>query len=145
MNTLYVLASISGMGKSTYAKTLGCTIISSDAIREELLGDAADQSINGALFKEIIPERLEAALKLGDTCLDATNYDRKSRKMPIWIAREQGCRVECHYFKPNVEKAWAQNNMRDRVVPLFVIENQARKWVEPTMLEGFDEVKEIVI
>lgn len=46
---LYVVVGLPGSGKSYWAKSFNCPIISSDAIRKELSSSEDDQSINGFL------------------------------------------------------------------------------------------------
>ena len=58
MNDLIMLVGVSGSGKSTLAKMLkegndNIVIVSSDAVRAELLGDENDQSRNGEVFNEV--------------------------------------------------------------------------------------------
>lgn len=79
--TLEVLIGISGSGKSTYANNKkGFTIISTDAIREELFGDPSIQD-NGKLVFQIAYDRVKNSLKSGnDTIFDATNLKAKDRK-----------------------------------------------------------------
>ena len=73
-----------GSGKSTLAKMLkegndNIVIVSSDAVRAELLGDENDQSRNGEVFNEV-HKRIISSLKEGkDVIYDATNLSYKRR------------------------------------------------------------------
>ena len=71
MQKLIVLAGISGAGKSMYAAGYaaahpGTVIVSTDAIREELLGDASDQSEPQKIFSAV-HRRVRTALSQGKT------------------------------------------------------------------------------
>lgn len=141
MGVVYMMCGLPGSGKSTFAKNLvnSGTYISSDDIREELFGDASVQK-NGKLVFDVFYFRAKNCLKNGeDVILDATFIDKKSRKQMFeklgndhkYIAYVIDCGVD--YAKHN-------NSLRDRVVPDEVIEKMNKRFVHPSIDEGFSWV-----
>lgn len=140
---LVLLCGIPGSGKSTFAKMYEPLkhhiILSSDSIREELCGDSSIQNRNHDVFK-LLYKRMYYAICNGITVVfDATNISVKLRKKAI-----KSCPKDTEkwavYFVPNVEKAKENNSKRERVVPEYVIERMAGKFVAPTHDEGFDRI-----
>ena len=79
-----MLCGIPGSGKSTYAEQFNrlshnsYMILSSDKIREELLGSAEDQSNNALIFKTMHERALMALDKGINVIYDATNMTPKT-------------------------------------------------------------------
>ena len=68
MNNLIFLVGVPGSGKSTYAKKIleakpDAVWVSSDAIREELWGDANDQQQPSSVFGEMFKRAVAALAK----------------------------------------------------------------------------------
>ena len=142
--TLTLMVGVSGSGKSTHAAKLaratGATIVEPDAIRKELTGDASDQSRNGEVFR-LAHSRAEAILLDGKSVVvDATNLDRKTRAEWVAIARRCGAEARAVVVDTPVDVAKKRNRSRDRVVPLDVIDKQARRLCPPTSDEGFAHI-----
>lgn len=82
MTTFYMMVGLPGSGKTTISKKLSkeynAIIISTDELREELLGDVQDQSSNGLIFQEAI-HRIIENLKDKNVIFDATNINYKKR------------------------------------------------------------------
>ena len=134
---LYVMVGLPGSGKSTYAKTLGCPIVSSDAVRAELYGDESIQGSAHEVFN-IVHKRINDYLHAGKSCVyDATNLSIKNRNPWPNIP-------ECRKVAVVVDTPYAQclerNATRKRKVPENVIARMAKKFQMPTAEEGFDEV-----
>ena len=89
MIRLVLMIGIAGSGKSTIAKTLKETynrvdgqqsvIVSSDAIRAEILGSENDQTANDNVFAEV-RKRINNNLSKRTVIVDATNINIKSRR-----------------------------------------------------------------
>lgn len=98
---LILLVGPSGAGKSTHAQMLGYTddqIVSSDAIRQTLVGDFRDQSKNEQVFvalRAIVKTRIENGLR---TVVDATNLRNADRRAFLEIAPAN---AEIHYHVIN--------------------------------------------
>lgn len=134
---LYVMVGLPGSGKSTYAKTLGCPIVSSDAVRAELYGNESIQGSAHEVFN-IVHKRINDYLREGKSCVyDATNLSIKNRNPWPNIP-------ECRKVAIVVDTPYAQclerNATRKRKVPENVIARMAKKFQMPTAKEGFDEV-----
>ena len=123
-----------GSGKSTYFEKLGITPISSDAIREQLTGDAGNQSFNREVFAQM-HELLRRAKDLA--YIDATNLTRRDRR-PWFIP---GCEMEAIYFDVPLAICKARNAARSRSVPEYVLDLMAAKLVPPSVEEGFSRVQ----
>lgn len=135
---------ISGSGKSTYANGLKTSInaelVETDAIRQELTGDAEDQSQNGKVF-DIARKRVNDILAQGkNAIIDATSLSIKDRKDWIEIGRKNDANVRAYFIDTPVSVCKSQNNKRTRKVPEWVIDRQASKLYPPTREEGFDSV-----
>ena len=84
LKRLILLVGIPGSGKSTLAKEIGkqraFQILNADSIREQLLGNAADQSDTQKVFG-ILFEQLEKAMSQSiDIVIDNTNLNPRQRK-----------------------------------------------------------------
>jgi protein phosphatase len=85
---LVVLVGPAGSGKSTFAARhfRPDEIVSSDAIRERLTGDAADQTRNKAVFR-ILDAEVAALLRAnGRAVVDATSAERHARRSLVRLA-----------------------------------------------------------
>lgn len=114
-------------------------IVSSDAIREEVLGDANDQSHNQEVFN-IVEKRCREALKANkETVLDATNLNRKRRIN--FIKTMPKCEVKAVVFAIPFEECCKRNAARERVVPQSAMERMYRSFQPPHYAEGFDNIQ----
>lgn len=114
-------------------------IVSSDAIREEVLGDANDQSHNQEVFN-IVEKRCREALKTNkEVVLDATNLNRKRRIN--FIKTMPKCEVEAVVFAIPFEECCKRNAARERVVPQSAMERMYRSFQPPHYAEGFDDIQ----
>lgn len=151
---LVVLVGPSYSGKSTVCEffkryykmqELPMSIVCPDDIREELLGDASNQS-NGKMIFETAYERVDKALQspLNTVFFDATSLTPARRKPLIEIAKKN--RVSCFaVVMPDFteKELTARVENRERKVPLDVIYAQKQKMVYPDVEEGFDYIMEI--
>ena len=150
---LVVLVGLSYSGKSTVCEffkryykmnELPMCVVCPDDIREELLGDASDQS-NGKMIFETAYERVDKALNssLNTVFFDATSLTPARRKPLIEIAKKH--RTPCYaVVMPDFteEELTARVENRERKVPLEIVEKQRQKFILPTRAEGFDRVWE---
>lgn len=151
MAKLIILCGLPGSGKSSYAENYKAvddaickdfTVIhSSDAIRQELFGDAGSQEDNGRVF-ELMHKRVREDLKAGKTVIyDATNITRKARKGAINLAHPVNDTVECHIVWAETEECIRRDSLRDRKVGRAVIDKMLRRWQSPWYDEGFDNIQ----
>ncbi|MBE5813142.1 MAG: ATP-binding protein [Clostridiales bacterium] len=128
--SLVLLMGVPGTGKSTLAQkafAYDSIIISSDEIREELYGDAANQSDPKKVF-EIFYQRITENLKQGKRVIaDATNIRKDAREILYAIAKEANAPVYALVFIAPLENILQQNKMRKRVVPEYAVEREYKK------------------
>lgn len=153
MANLYVLAGIPGSGKSTWAKQFlpHANVVSSDALRIELLGKVYDQSKNQIVFDEF-HKRIEEGLRgygAYDVVADATSLTRQSRERLIGIARKTNSRVLLVLFT-NYGEAFLRNSKREAdkgLVPDDVMHTKMLPRLESTIMdyreEDFDDTMEV--
>lgn len=151
---LVVLVGPSYSGKSTICEffkryykeqELPMSVVCPDDIREELLGDASNQS-NGKMIFETAYERVDKALQspLNTVFFDATSLTPARRKPLIEIAKKN--RVSCFaVVMPDFtkEELAVRRENRERKVPLDVVWEQKQRMVYPDVEEGFDYTMEI--
>lgn len=120
MSTLIITVGIPGCGKSTWAELQGYEVVSSDAIREELCGDATDQSRNSEVFATF-HDRIANALFLDETVIaDSTGLDRFARDKLRDIGEEAYATIVLVYWD-NLNKGMVRNANRTREVPFNVM------------------------
>lgn len=149
MPKFIVLVGVVASGKSTlaekYKKHLedsgeGETIIvSSDAIREEILGDINDQTQNDKVFTEI-HKRIKKYISNYNVIVDATNVSSKSRKALLNCVKKRECTKIAIVMTTPVPVCKDRNSKRDRVVPEWVIDKQVKSFEIPFFEEGFNEI-----
>lgn len=143
--TFTMMVGLPSSGKSYAAEELsaetGATIHSSDSIREELCGDASEQSINNKVF-EVLHERVFNGLKNGrDVIYDATNIDYKRRMTFLSSIKKFPCKKNCIFMATPFNVCLERNKVRKRVVPDEVIEKMYRRIWIPGRYEGWDNIQ----
>ena len=142
MNKFMMLVGVSGCGKSTIAAELakdGAVVYSSDAMREEMWGNAEDQRNPGMVFEEM-NKRVIASLKDGfDVVYDATNLSSKRRASLLrHIERNtQDVEFECHLVVAEPQRCLSNQLLRERQVPEYAVRKQLCSFQVPTMDEGW--------
>lgn len=141
---LIILVGLSGSGKSSTAKELSvkhdAIIVSSDSIREELCGDAADQSKNTEVLQEF-HKRISKNVKNGKSVIaDATNLTIKSRAAILNLVSNDTAKKICYIITKLYSQCKIDNVNREHPVPDFVLENQWKKFQIPFREEGFEEI-----
>jgi predicted kinase len=118
-DALVLLVGPSGSGKSTWAagRFRPEQILSSDAFRLLVAGDAADQTATADAFKAlhvVARARLRRGLL---TVIDATNLTERARRSLLRLAAGPGRPVVAIVFDVSLERCLAQNEgRRDRCV-----------------------------
>lgn len=142
MPTLKMLVGLPGSGKSTVAKNYldeNTVYLSSDELREELLGNINNQEGNVDVFEEMSKRAKDALSQGKDVLYDATNINRKRRMHTINNVIKADKKIAIYVFS-SYEECLLRNAERDRVVPEEVISKMYKNLHIPTTGEGFDEV-----
>ncbi len=143
---LVLLVGPSGSGKSTFAAAhfRPTEIVSSDAMRQMVSGDAGDQDASAEAFQIlalVINGRLRRRLT---TVVDATNLRAASRRQYRRIAARYGVPAVAIAFHFAPRTYHERNGRRsDRVVERSVIEDQAGRMaaaLEALPAEGYASV-----
>lgn len=140
MSTFYIMIGVPGSGKSTFAKTLNCKIVSTDDIREQINGNANSQENGNKVFntaKQLITETIEAGQ---DVVFDAMNAKPAYRKDFLKLA--SNCKKVAVVIDTPLDICKERNSKRERVVPEDVIDRNYKILHEnlPKLDEGFDEI-----
>jgi protein phosphatase len=145
--TLVVLVGAAGSGKSTFAAHHfePSEILSSDAFREVLTGDAADQRATKTAFS-IIHREVSKRLAAGRTVVvDATNVEPHARRALLTRARLAEARAVAIVFALPRDVILARNAARSgRVVDAEIVERHIDRLIvtEATLSEeGFDDAR----
>ena len=159
MREFYLMVGIAGSGKSTITKEIEYSIrmsspkydkygradkvvlISSDDIRAEILGDVNDQSQNDKVFSHVHKMIKQAVKDYNHIIVDATNLTIKNRRALLNCLDDKRDYHKIAYIvNTPIEKCKDNNSKRDRKVPEYVIDNQAKKFEIPFFNEGFDDI-----
>jgi predicted kinase len=139
-----MLIGLPGSGKSYLAQDyycMGYNIHSSDAIREELTGDANRQDINSEVFN-LLHKRVKEDLISGQNCVyDATNISWKRRKAFLDELKHISCHKKAIVIATPFEVCVQRNENRERSVPYEVIERMYKNFDIPYYYEGWDEIE----
>lgn len=140
---LHIMVGVPGSGKSTYTKNArrkDDVVLSSDALRAELLGDENSQQDNQLIF-ETMQRRAIDALNDGKTVwYDATNINRKARKSIISVCPKHVKIVADIVWSP-IARCIINDAQRSRTVGEGVIDKMLKRFEMPYFDEGIDEVK----
>ena len=145
--TLIVMCGLPGSGKSFYANIYAenkddYELISTDAIRKELLGDENDQSDGWLIFMTAY-SRINSILSCGKSAIfDATNITHKNRRKVIKYYRSTFPEIKliCICMKTPVDICIERDSNRERVVGKDRIESMSRRFIYPVKEEGWDGV-----
>jgi predicted kinase len=130
---LVLLVGPSGSGKSTFARNhfRATEIVSSDAIREALADDAADQGASAEAFQVLsilVNGRLRRRLM---TVIDATNLRAPNRKRLQRLAGRCGIPTVAIAFDLSPARYRERNQLRaERVVDESVVDDQSMRMAQ---------------
>lgn len=143
MSKLILLVGLPASGKSTLAEELSvkynANILSSDAIREEILGDVNNQSENTNVF-EVMNNRAKALLsKGGNVIYDATNINRK-RRVHLIKQELKADEYICYYLGSSLGYCLFRDSEREREVGYEVIDKMYKTMQIPVKSEGWNDI-----
>lgn len=145
MIKVYIMSGIPGSGKSTAAHKIAgqdanIEVFSSDDIRQELFGDPSCQLYPQLVFEKLYSRAREAISAGKDIIIDATNLKPKVRKNVMRQFKDYDCEFIGVAVERKLDVCLRQNDSRDRHVPHDVIKGMYRKYVRPSIDEGFSEI-----
>ena len=143
---------VPGSGKTTYLKLFAsemgpsCHYLCADDFREQLAGDAADQSVNAEAWR-MVYDAAETWLGKGESVvIDATHAKHWERRAAVQRYRgDRAATAIAITFEVEIEVALERNKARARTVPEAAIRDMARLLEEHpvTTDEGFDDIIEV--
>lgn len=131
-------------GKSTWAHNQeNHLVLDSDAIREELWGDAGDQQNPAKVFELMFRRTCNAMASGRSVIYCATNITMRYRVHTLNQLKRKFpyARFRCVVFNTPVNICKQLNKKREREVPDAVIEKLARCFQMPIDNEGWDEIE----
>lgn len=144
MANFIMLVGLPASGKSTIAKNfmkeLNTIWLSSDKLREELLGNEENQSNNGLIFKEMEKRTLKALNNNQNVIYDATNLSSK-RRITLLNKIPSNIQTICYIVLTPYEQCLKNNSTRDRKVPEHVINRMYKSFEVPYYNEGWDFIE----
>lgn len=140
-----MMVGLPASGKSTkaqeFAEEYDATIFSSDALREEMLGNVNNQDNNQEVFAEL-HKRIKDCLRSGKSAVyDATNINYKRRMAFIEELKNIPCEKICILMATPYEECLKRNSERERKVPEHVIKRMYMNFNIPYWYEGWDDIK----
>lgn len=155
MAMFYMMIGIPGSGKSTWARTLieeqrknadhKIVCVCPDQIREELTGDAANQSANAAVWEltyQLVKQNLEDDISV---LVDATFVKTRDRRKMLAHAKACGpIQTIAYLCNPPLEIAKQRNANRNRVVPEHVLDRMYDQLSMKDLInDGFDTIIDV--
>lgn len=141
------MVGIPGSGKSFYTKKLvkelgiNTVVLSVDEVK-------FSQNISSDKAFKLVREDMKSNLLAGkNVIVDATNVTMDKRTYFLDYVKDIDCEKEAVYLKANAKTAIKQNNLRKGIykVPDVAIYSAAKRMEEPTMDEGFSNIKVIEV
>lgn len=141
---LVMMIGLPGSGKSTLALELSdksdFIIHSSDKIREELYGNESEQGEGTEVF-EILHRRIKQDLLAGkQVIMDATNLSSKHRRAFLQELPNIPCHKIAHLVLTPFTECCRKNNLRNRIVPMKIMDRMYKNFTPPAYWEGFDVI-----
>lgn len=151
MKKVIISIGIPRSGKSTFLKKYATDkqfeYICVDDIREEISGDASNQTVNAEAW-DLAYSRLKDFLSQKKSVVfDSTMVGKRSRAEIISVIRKNSNKdeylIKAVVFNTPLEVAKERNGGRDKVVPEDVLErqNQTLYRDRPLAIEGFDTLQ----
>jgi predicted kinase len=147
MGRIIIGMGLPGSGKTKTLRELvdkyGYDYVCPDDLRNEMLGNAADQSRNKEVWDEAY-KRVADRLSEGKTVVfDATFADESQRKNFIVFAREHGAeKIQGLFVDAPFDVAEERNKARERIVPDHAMKRMEKGLREspPEIADGFDSL-----
>lgn len=142
--TFIMMIGLSGAGKTTRAKEIkkkyGFELLSSDALRKQLLHDENDQTQNPYIFDEMKKRTIKYLSEGKSVIYDATNLTVKNRKDILQRVGKLECKRIAYIMRTPFAVCIKNNAERKRNIPTEAIEKQMGKFQIPYLEEGFEDI-----
>ena len=143
MNKLILLVGLPASGKSTFAKKLvneDTILLSSDALRKELLGDEKCQENNDLVFHTLYSRAKKYLIDGKNVIIDSTNINMKDRRRTL--SNFQGMNIEriAIVMATPIQLCYLRDDNRERKVGRQVIDKFLYRFEIPMRFEGFNSV-----
>lgn len=131
-----LMSGLPGAGKDTWSRRHAAHLqqISLDAIREEI---GAPPAGNQGPVIQIARERARVLLRRGEGFVwNATNLSRDIRSPLVDLFTDYGARARIVYVEAAHDRLFAQNQQREKIVPISAIERMMERWEVPDPTEA---------
>lgn len=145
MPHILVMVGVAGSGKSSWARLSAPWLraLSSDELRAMITDTEEHQGCSKEVFEQL-EQLCRLRLKFGrPVIIDATNTQAEARGRWLKLARELGVPAFALWFDVSVEECERRQKTRDRFVPRYVLERQAKELGdarEALLGEGWDQI-----
>lgn len=152
MNKFIMLVGLPGSGKDTWMENFikneenKYVVLSSDNIREELYGDAAEQGDPQKVFS-LMHKRLKYAINRGENIIyNATNITSKNRRQAMSLIKDNKDYMRYAIIIATPYKQCLLNNKEraengGRFVPEEVVKRMYYSYEPPHYFEGFNKIE----
>ncbi len=144
MQTLTILVGVPASGKSIYAKKINdanTVVLSSDAIRKELLHDEKDQSNKQLIFRKLYSRARKSLDEGKNVVIDATSINIFERARVLRNFKDYNLHKIAIVFDTPIEVCIQRDAERERTVGADIVKYYYNKFQMPSLEEGFDEIK----
>jgi len=150
MQTAILGIGLPGSGKTTFLKGVASkrpnsVYICADDIREQITGDALNQTMNKLVW-EILYNAVDLALKQGkDVIVDVTNYRQLERRKLVAHCKKHTDNIVGIVMNSHIDDCKRRNSMREKSVPDYVIDRMFQEFLKnpPSHDDGFEMLMEV--
>lgn len=146
MSTFYLTVGVAASGKTTWAfgnANIQDAVLDSDAIREEICGNWADQSKNTEVFEIMKQRAFQAMRECRNVYYVATNLNLKRRIALLQYLKKYfpSYKYVVRVFVYSIDTLFARNDARAHHVSAYVIQKQMLQMQLPVVNEGWNEIQ----
>lgn len=140
---ILAISGIPGSGKTTLANQLAQQYNATVHSYDNMTGANTKESMDGSVKRAWL-EAISADLRAGKSVVcDGLNLTVKDREEVLSAVADIPCKKVLIIKNVPLETCLQRNRQRRARLPDFVLEQSAERWEEPTLDEGWDEIKEV--